>query len=79
MFWVANVLMSRWRGGGDRRFETAAAGTPWSSFVGVWGSLEAVRSGYVSSSDGGVCHELLVEASIGGMICVAVLLVINGK
>ena len=79
MFWVANVLMSRWRRGGDRRCETVAAGTSWSSFVVVWGSLGALKSGYVSAFDGGVCHELLVEASIGSVNCAVVLLVIKGK
>ncbi len=41
--------------------------------------MEAVKSGCVSSSDGGMCHELLVEASIGGVVCAVVLLVIKGK
>jgi hypothetical protein len=45
----------------------------------VWGSLESVKSGRLSSFDGGVVSELSVLGSVGGAVCSVVSTVIKGE
>ena len=45
----------------------------------MWGSLESVKSGRLSSSNGEVGSELLVLGSVGGVVCSVVSTVIKGE